>query len=40
MTIISSDHIGVAKGIVIQEILPGAGFTASDFGIIKLGRLP
>ena len=33
---LSIDDVGVAKGIVFQEIRPGAGFKAGDFVQEKL----
>ena len=33
----SNDDVGVARGIVFQEIRPGAGFKTSDFVEEKLG---
>ena len=37
---LSNDDVGVARGIVFQEIRPGAGFKTGDFGKEKLGGLP
>ena len=37
---LSTDDVGVAKGIVFQEIRPWAGFKTSDFVKETLGGLP
>ena len=37
---ISNDYVGGARGTVVQEIRPGAGFKAGDFAKEKLGGLP
>ena len=34
------DHVGAARGTVLQETRPGAGFKTGDFVKEKLGGLP
>ena len=34
---LENDHLGVSRGIVFQEIRPGAGFRTGDVVIEKLG---
>ena len=37
---LSNDDVGVARGTVLQEVRPGAGFKISDSVNEKLGGLP
>ena len=40
LLLLSNDDVGMARGTVVREIRPGAGFGSSDFVKEKLGGLP
>ena len=37
LVLLSNDDVGVARGTVLQEVRPGAGFKTGDFVQEKLG---